>query len=375
MSTYNQAPSRSPLPPWLPHFHSEAIHFKGQTFHRIVKPIRNFQYGEVVLDDLSVIPYYASIYRVYSLVRALKAHIGDRSFLVEEKLDGYNIRATCISGSVVAFTRGGYPCPYSTELIHQESKIVSFLEQNPAKVLTCEVIGENPYNNLSARMYGPKPKVVAFDLMTRRRAGSGIKSRSLLTAPTERRELLRLYHIPQVKDYGTYNFDSVPALVESLTSVDRATSEGFVIKPLIPPFQYIKFVNPEAHIAAVVDHVSKCFEGSTAHFRKRLHLIAAYLEEVGSDALVEEVGAQLGRGILRELVEMYRTKRKSERYTISITDSGWDYLHQQMTGSVRIEVVHKEPLPDGRIRVSFDKVYKKTTGFLQSATSGHLFVD
>ena len=49
------------------------------------------------------------------LAPAIKRHFSD-IVAVEEKMNGHNVRVLSIDGEIVALTRGGFICPYSTEV-------------------------------------------------------------------------------------------------------------------------------------------------------------------------------------------------------------------------------------------------------------------
>jgi len=60
-------------------------------------------------------------------------------------MNGHNVRLLSIDGDVVALTRGGFICPYSTEVAARLLPADVF-EKNPRLVLCGEMVGpENPY--------------------------------------------------------------------------------------------------------------------------------------------------------------------------------------------------------------------------------------
>ena len=123
----------------------EDLFYKNLPYQRIKKNFKGYNYGEVILDN-KIIPQYPSIYRCYNFKKALGNHFLDNeNFVVEEKLDGYNVRIARFMDQILAFTRGGFVCPYTTELLENYSEIKQFLNDNPNKIICAEVIGLGPY--------------------------------------------------------------------------------------------------------------------------------------------------------------------------------------------------------------------------------------
>jgi putative ATP-dependent DNA ligase len=100
--------------------------------------------GTVIFENNEIVFGYPKIRRAMMLGPSLKRHFGDR-VAVEEKMNGHNIRLTSVNGEVVALTRGGFICPYSTEVTNRLIPDEVF-EENPELVLCGEMVGpENPY--------------------------------------------------------------------------------------------------------------------------------------------------------------------------------------------------------------------------------------
>jgi DNA/RNA ligase len=111
---------------------------------RFEKSSSGIESGTVIFENNEIVFGYPKIRRAMMLGPALKKHFGDR-VAVEEKMNGYNIRLVSVNGEVVALTRGGFICPYSTEVA---SRLLpdGIFEENPGAVLCGEMVGpENPY--------------------------------------------------------------------------------------------------------------------------------------------------------------------------------------------------------------------------------------
>ncbi|MFB3766109.1 MAG: RNA ligase [Methanotrichaceae archaeon] len=111
---------------------------------RFEKAASGIETGTAIFDNGEIVFGYPKIRRAMMLAPAIKKHFPDR-VAVEEKMNGYNIRIASIDGDIVALTRGGFICPYSTEVAHRLIPAQVF-EDNPKIVLCGEMIGpENPY--------------------------------------------------------------------------------------------------------------------------------------------------------------------------------------------------------------------------------------
>ncbi len=111
---------------------------------RFEKGISGVEPGTVIFENGDVVHGYPKIKRAMMLGPAIKRNFFDR-VAVEEKMNGYNIRAVSIDGDVYALTRGGYICPFSTEVVRERVGYEVF-EENPDLVLCGEMVGpENPY--------------------------------------------------------------------------------------------------------------------------------------------------------------------------------------------------------------------------------------
>ncbi len=111
---------------------------------RFEKTASGIEEGTAIFDNGEIVHGYPKIKRAMMLGTAIKKHFSDR-VAVEEKMNGYNVRVVSIEGDVVALTRGGFICPYSTEVARRLIPSQVF-EDHPETVLCGEMVGpENPY--------------------------------------------------------------------------------------------------------------------------------------------------------------------------------------------------------------------------------------
>lgn len=111
---------------------------------RFEKETSGIEAGTAIFENGEIVYGYPKIRRALMLEPAIKKHFSG-IVAVEEKMNGHNVRVASIDGQVVALTRGGYICPYSTEVAERLLPEEIFLD-DPEIVLCGEMVGpENPY--------------------------------------------------------------------------------------------------------------------------------------------------------------------------------------------------------------------------------------
>ena len=111
---------------------------------RFEKSTSGIEAGTVIFESGEIVYGYPKIRRPLMLAPAIKRHFFS-VVAVEEKMNGHNVRVASVNGEVVAITRGGFICPYSTEVARRLLPELLF-EEHPDLVLCGEMVGpENPY--------------------------------------------------------------------------------------------------------------------------------------------------------------------------------------------------------------------------------------
>lgn len=61
-------------------------------------------------------------------------------------MNGYNVRIASVDSKIVALTRGGYLCPFTTQKVQEFMDLDKFFKDNPNLVICGEMLGTaNPY--------------------------------------------------------------------------------------------------------------------------------------------------------------------------------------------------------------------------------------
>ncbi|MCD4703831.1 MAG: RNA ligase [Methanosarcinaceae archaeon] len=208
-----------------------------QHLFRFDTTVAGIQNGSVLYQrngNFELIRGFPKIRRAMLLEPAVHNHFSTiDSVVVEEKMNGYNIRVVSIDDHPVAITRSGYICPYSTE----KAKTLldaSFFHDHPDLVLHGEMVGpDNPY--VPKDIYDIESlEFFVFDI---RKKGTGepypIK---------ERRRLASEYNFTQVHHFGEFSTDVAPEKIQQIIQdLGAIEHEGVMIKDpemIVPPIKY-----------------------------------------------------------------------------------------------------------------------------------------
>jgi putative ATP-dependent DNA ligase len=148
-------------------------------------------------------------------------------------MNGYNVRVVDYRGQLIAFTRSGHVCPYSTERVQNFLKRDFFMD-HPDIVVYGEMAGpDNPY--VQKKVYGIESlDFFVFD-MRYKNTGEPLNV-------GQRRKLSEEYGFNQVRLLGEFN---VPQASEKIMEIIRELGEkgheGVVIKDPEMVLQPIKY--------------------------------------------------------------------------------------------------------------------------------------
>jgi len=199
------------------------VHGKRELF-RFDKPVSSVEGGTCVfLEDLEVVRGFPKISRTLILYPSIIKHFSScKKVAVEEKMNGYNVRVALIKDEIVAITRGGFICPYTTEKANDLVDRDFFLD-HPDLVLCGEMVGpDSPYVPKTFYNIGSLDFFV-FDV---REKNSGNP-----LPVNERRRLMDKYVIKSVQLFGEFDVgEAHSAITEIIKSFGDTLREGVVIK-------------------------------------------------------------------------------------------------------------------------------------------------
>ncbi|WP_297436753.1 RNA ligase [Thermococcus sp.] len=347
--------------------------FEGIRYVRFRDSAKGFRRGTVVFENGDVVLGFPHIKRIVQLENVIRRVFKNRAFYVEEKVDGYNVRVVSVRDRVLALTRGGFICPFTTErildFINEE-----FFRDYPNLVLAGEMAGpESPYI-----VEGP-PYVkedIGFFLFDIQEKGTG---RSL---PVEERlKLAEEYGIRHVETFGLYDRSKIGGLHELIERLGRERREGIVMKT--PDMRRIaKYVTPYANINDVRIGSHVFFDLPHGYFMGRIKRLAFYLAEKhikGKE--FDEYAKALGKALLRPFVESIHEVANGgeveEVFTVRVKSIST--AHRMMTHferlGVKIHIEDIEDLRNGYWRITFKRVYPDATREMRELWNGRAFVD
>nr|WP_321496933.1 RNA ligase [uncultured Methanolobus sp.] len=193
--------------------------------------------GTVLIDHhgtFELVRGFPKIKRAMLLKPALLNNFRDiPSVAVEEKMNGYNVRVVEFRGKLIAFTRSGHVCPYTTERV-QNFLEPDFFREHPDLVIYGEMAGpENPYVQKDA--YGIESlDFFVFDIR--------YKNTGEALPVHHRRELAEEYGFNQVRLFGDFSINSASLkITEIIKELGKKGREGVVIKDPVMVLQPIKY--------------------------------------------------------------------------------------------------------------------------------------
>ncbi|HPX77181.1 MAG TPA: RNA ligase [Methanobacterium sp.] len=247
-------------------------------------------------DEIHVIRGFPKIRRTLMLKESLKSHFKGK-VAVEEKMNGYNVRVALVNTKILAFTRGGFVCPYTTKKALEIMDLTPFFHDHPDLVICGEMLGtNNPY----VSHYYPEIGEIGFKIFDLREKLTGEP-----LPVNKKRELLSKYNLPPVNLLGIYPLSEAPSKILKLVKeLGENGREGVVIKDpqmVLPP---LKYTSSQAHD----DELEYAFKfpfdlGKAFMFSRVIREGFQSVEMQDSEEELEKRAHRIGESILYPLVE------------------------------------------------------------------------
>ncbi len=329
--------------------------------------------GTVVLEDGATVWGYPRIGRILALETGLRQHLGE-PFWLEEKVDGYNVRIFRTGDRVLALTRGGFVCPFTTDRL-PELLDLSVLEREPDLVICAEVAGPGtPYLDSSPPFVKGDVELFVFELMRLGRPG--------LVPQQEKLSVVARYRLPHPLTEGPLGLADLPRIRSTLRRFDAEGREGAVFKEQGPRNRRVKYVTAAACIQDIRVTSRSLLDLPAEFFAQRLARLALFCEEHGvrpTRELRERLGAAFLDG-LAEAVARYRRERKVyHRCRCRFRERRNAELYREHLGRLQGKSVHvafRGLYPEGGYWVlEFDRISPAMTGALENLTRGGMVFD
>ncbi|MDY0386417.1 MAG: RNA ligase [Methanolobus sp.] len=211
--------------------------------YRFEGHVSNIENGTVLIDrfgSFELVRGFPKIKRAMLLEPAVKKHFAEIDHVVvEEKMNGYNVRVIDYNNKLIAFTRSGHVCPYSTERIQKFLKR-DFFRDYPDIIVYGEMVGpDNPY--VQKYVYGIESlEFFVFD-MRYRNSGESLPIH-------KRKELAEEYAFDQVNLFGKFSIEEAPGkITDIIKQLGKKGHEGVIIKDPDMVLQPMKYTCSESN--------------------------------------------------------------------------------------------------------------------------------
>ncbi|WP_254537321.1 RNA ligase [Halomarina litorea] len=296
---------------------------------------------------------------------------GTDAVTVEEKLNGYNVRVVRVGGDLLAFTRGGLVCPFTTYEVRESlgDELDACFDAHPEAMVCVETIGpENPY---TAHDY-PGVDSLAHRVFDVRERESGTPW------PVEdRRAACERFDLPPVPHLGTFGVEEavevLPGIVEELDAEGR---EGVVLKSP-DATRLLKYTTGAANRGDLAYAFSVPFDYGRDFMFRRLLREAFQSVEWGESPEAREVRAHaVGEAILAEMCDTVEAvaggAEAGERHTVRAPPAVVEALLDHLTNAgVKLAVERDERAGDERV-LTFRKNMQSTTDKARLYLGGHV---
>lgn len=340
---------------------------------RFDKPISKVEAGtSVFLEPFDIVRGFPKISRILTLYPGVAKHFSTiRSVLVEEKMNGYNVRAVLIGDKIMGITRGGYVCPYTTEKLNDLIDRDFFMD-HPDLVICGEMVGpDNPYVPKSFYDIGSL-EFFAFDIREK------ITGRPM--SVMDRRALLESYGIRSVRLFGEFDVDKAHIEVENIIrGFGDALNEGVVIKDpemVITPVKYTSSRSNCADLRFAFEFYNDY--GRDFFFPRVCREAFQSVEWNETEDERKDRCRRLGESILLPMISTIENRKKGERISensqIRIKDPKTADEFRDHLRLLGIDAVFEEPIRIGNeFIVGIRKINHSTNDKTDSVLKGELW--
>lgn len=350
--------------------HLQEREYEGREYRHVPGYRRGVERGTVLMEG-TVVRGFPKVPRTLVLSEGVPRHF-DGPLAVEEKLNGYNVRVVRHEGDVLAFSRSGMVCPFTTRILERLVDLEPIFEANPEAMVCGEMIGpENPY---TAHDY-PEVDSLSFRAFDWRDRESGEP-----LPVEERRDRYEEFDVPQTRLFGVYDREEAAGAVrEIVTELDAEDREGVVMKAPDGGNE-LKYTASAANQGDLEFAFTYPFDyGQAFMFRRLIREAFQSVEWDESDAEARERAHELGESILLSMRETIETidegGRVDERHTVRADDETVEALLAHLRDQGLTVDVVADDHEDGDRVVTFDKRIQSTNDKTRSYLDGHIVTD
>ena len=323
-------------------------------------------------DSFSLVLGFPKIKRAMLLGPAIKYNFENiAKVAAEEKMNGYNVRVISLDGKLVALTRSGHVCPYSSEKANTLLDH-SFFTENPQLVLYGEMVGpDNPY--VPKEIYGIESlEFFVFDIR-HKDTGSPLPLH-------ERRSLAEKYGFRQVRFFGEFAVQEAPDMITNIIrEIGKIGHEGVVIKDPKMVLQPIKYTASQSNCSDL-RHAMKVYNESGRDFIFS-RIVREGFQSVEWNESEEEFKKrcmQLGESILKpmkeSIIKVRDGERVAEEFTIRVKEKATISRFEEYMRRLGMDIIFSEPkIVGNEYLVHITKVNKSTSDKTLAMWEGQLW--
>lgn len=348
---------------------------KNEHMLRFDKEISHIEHGTVLYEkgsSFEIIMGFPKIRRAMVLDPTLKKHFNGLSKLaVEEKMNGYNVRVANVKGEILAITRSGYVCPYTTERA-KEKLDLRFFDDFPQLVLYGEMLGpDNPY--VPKEIYGIES--VEFYIFDIREKNSGNP-----LSIARKHEILEKYSFLQVRSFGEIPLKTAAEeIAKIIRTLGEKEHEGVVIKDPEMVLAPLKYTSSQSNCSDL-RHAFKFYNEAGRDYMLSRIVREGFqtVEWDENEAEFKKRFMQLGESILNPLRESIRSVKNGQRLyeeaKIRVKDLKTATEFENYLKRLGIDAIFEEPQPIGNeYLIIIKKINKSTNDKTQAIWEGELW--
>ncbi len=371
MAAVDAACVLSRLPEALRQGKALAKTFKDLNYQHYIDDFKHIPRGTAVFGE-TVVFGYPHIGRVFALSAGIKAHF-KAPFWAEEKINGYNVRITQIGDQVLALTRGGFVCPFTTDRLADLMPLEIFRHE-PQRVVCAEVAGpDNPYLESSPPFIHEDVRLFVFDLMTQGQGG--------FLPQREKQGKIKQFDLPAVPLHGYFQMDETEKIRALILKLHQEWREGLVFKEDSPRDHRAKYVTGASCIDDIRATSDNLLDLPPEYFINRLLRLGLFVEEHNLDPtpeLRQALGGAFLDGLRAAMASYRATHHVSKRFRCRFREKdNADLLFNQLKHASRhIQIIqHDLRQEDGYWLLEFERIYPALTGMLGDLMAGKIVYD
>lgn len=327
--------------------------------------------GTCVFKNGEVIPGFPKIRRAMVLSPTIQKNFGDQ-VVVEEKMNGYNVRIAKIKEKILGLTRSGIICPYTTRKAREKIDL-SFFEKNPDLYICGEMVGpDNPY--VPTNIYDVASlDFFVFDI---RKKNSGEQ-----LSVHNRRETTKNFKIKNVRLFGKFESEKSAKKVKEITKkLGEEKREGVVIKDPRTELDPIKYTSSQSNCSDL-EYAYRFYHDYGSDFvHSRTVREGFQSHEWGENKQkLEERAKRIGLNILEPMIKTIRKKDEGETITetvrikVSNLELADKFINHLKKRGIETDVSKIEELENNDFRVYIEKLQGSTNDKTQSLLNGGLW--